>query len=112
MSPFAFALIFASIALQVGGQVFFKLAMNQTHAGRTARYVPALAAGVAAMTLSIMLWIGLMSKFPLSQLYPYEGIERVMIVASAALFLREKMTPRLLLGVALICGGLILVTAS
>lgn len=112
MSPFALALIFASVGCQVGGQIFFKLAMNKTHGGRTARYAPLLAAGVATMTFSVMLWIGLMSKFPLSQLYPYEGVERVMIVVVAALFLREKLTLRLLLGVVLICGGIILVTAS
>ena|SRR2546426_7237765 len=112
MSPLALALILASVGCQVGGQVFFKLAMNRTHDSGVSRYVPMLAAGVGAMTFSFLLWIGLLPKFQLSQLYPYEGIERVMVVAAAAIFLREKMTSRLLLGVVLICAGVALVTAS
>src|SRR5439155_16447781 len=91
VNPIALFIILASVGCQVGGQVFFKLAMNRTHDSGTARYVPMLAAGVGAMTLSFLLWIGLLSRFQLSQLFPFEGVERVMIVAAAAIFLREKM---------------------
>jgi drug/metabolite transporter (DMT)-like permease len=35
-----------------------------------------------------------------------------MMAAAAVIFLREKMTPRLLLGVVLICAGIMFVSAS
>jgi drug/metabolite transporter (DMT)-like permease len=112
MSILALFLVLGSVGCQVGGQVLFKLAMNHTHTGSFSRYAPLLAAGVGAMTVSFVLWYGLLSKFQLSQLYPFEGVERVMVVVAAAIFLREKITPRLLVGVLLICAGIALVSGS
>lgn len=108
MTVLSVALIVVSVALQVGGQVFFKLAMDES--GRTRRdRIPMLGAGVGAMALSFFLWLALLSHHPLSTLYPFEGLERVFLVAAAAIFLREKITPRLILGVAFICAGIFLV---
>lgn len=108
MTALAVLLIVVSVALQVGGQVFFKLAMDET--GRTRRgRLPMLATGIGSMALSFFLWLALLSHHPLSTLYPFEGLERVFLVAAAAIFLREKITPRLILGVSLICAGIFLV---
>jgi drug/metabolite transporter (DMT)-like permease len=113
VNPLALAFILASVACQVGGQIFFKLAMNRTHgANAWPRALPMLAAGIGVMTLGFLLWLGLMSKFQLSFLFPFEGVERVLLVAAAAVFLREKITPRLGAGVLLICIGIALVSAS
>jgi drug/metabolite transporter (DMT)-like permease len=105
--------ILACVGCQVGGQIFFKLAMNRTHGtGGIARAVPMLAAGVGAMALGFFLWLGLLSKFPLSRLYPFEGVERVLLLVAAAIFLKEKITFRIGLGMVLICAGIVLVSGS
>ena len=113
MTALALCVILLSIACQVGGQIFFKKAMDRTHAvGGFAHSLPMLAAGIGAMGLSFFLWLGLLSKFPLSSIYPFEGIERVFLVCAAAIFLGERITVRLGLGVLLICAGIVLVSGS
>ena len=106
----ALALVVLSVALQVGGQVFFKLAMDETGHTRRGR-IPSLATGIGAMALSFFLWLAMLSHFPLSMLYPFEGLERVFLVGAAAFFLKEKITPQAVVGVTFICCGLILVAA-
>ncbi len=110
MSPLAIILVTLTFVLQVVGQVFFKAAMDETGAVKPMRQrVSAFAAGITAMALSFFLGLSQLSEIPLSKFYPFEGIERVVIVIAAAFFLREKITLRIVLGVALICGGLFLV---
>ena len=64
------------------------------------------------MALSFFLGLSQLSELPLSKYYPFEGIERVVIVIAAAFFLREKITAQLWIGVILIVGGVVLVAAS
>lgn len=110
MKTAAITLIVLSVALQVGGQVFFKLAMDEKGRTRRGRF-PLLATGVGAMAVSFFLWLAMLSRFPLSTLYPFEGLERVFLVGAAAFFLKERITPRLVLGVALICSGIMLASS-
>ncbi|MEO6787383.1 MAG: EamA family transporter [Chthoniobacteraceae bacterium] len=110
MSPLAVTLVTVAFVLQVVGQVFFKVAMDETGATKPVRQrAGAFAAGITAMALSFFIGLSQLSQLPLSKYYPFEGIERVVIVISAAFFLKEKITLRIGLGVALICGGLFLV---
>ncbi len=110
MKPLTVLLVSLAFALQVGGQLFLKIAMDES-AGKAplVRRIRAFAAGIGAMALSFFLGLSQLSEIPLSQYYPFEGIERVIVVVAAAFFLREKITPRIAIGVALICGGLFLV---
>ena len=110
MSPLSILLVSLTFVLQVVGQVFFKVAMDETAETKPTRQrVGAFAAGITAMALSFFLGLSQLSELPLSKYYPFEGIERVVIVIAAAFFLKEKITLRIGLGVALICGGLFLV---
>ncbi len=110
MSTLTVTLVTLTFVLQVVGQVFFKMAMDETGAAKPRRQrVAAFACGITAMALSFFLGLSQLSQIPLSKYYPFEGIERVAIVVAAAFFLREKITLRIALGVALICGGLFLV---
>ena len=103
-------LVSITFALQVVGQVAFRMAMDETATARPKRTrTLAFACGILAMALSFFIGLSQLSEIPLSKYYPFEGIERVVIIAAAAFFLREKITPRVILGVALICGGLFLV---
>ena len=110
MKPLTILLVSLTFALQVAGQVCFKAAMDESATAKPPRRrQAAFATGILAMALSFFIGLSQLSEIPLSKYYPFEGIERVVIVIAAAFFLREKITPRIALGVALICGGLFLV---
>lgn len=114
MSPLAFARIAASLLCSIGGQLFIKFAMNESEgsARRNGRFLPVFIAGIAAMAAGFFLWLGLMSRFPLSFLYPFEGLDRIILAIGAWYFLKEKLTPALWLGVLLISVGVVLVSVS
>ena len=114
MTPWVFAAVFTSVSSTVIGQVFMKVAMNQTNGEslRMARFLPVFACGIAAMALGFFLWLGLMSRFDLSYLFPFEGLDRLLLVFAAWVVLKERMTPTLWLGVALITAGIALVSVS
>ncbi len=110
MKLITITLVTITFALQVAGQVAFKMAMDETAGAkppRTRKF--AFAMGILAMALSFFIGLSQLSEIPLSKYYPFEGIERLVIIIAAAFFLKEKITPRIVLGVALICGGLFLV---
>jgi uncharacterized membrane protein len=90
------------------GQIFFKRAMS----GRQGIRRGALTAGVAAKAVAFFLWVGLMSKVNLSYLYPFDGLNRILLVIAASIFLKEKMTLNLWVGVVLISAGVLLVSRS
>ena len=110
MKPLTILLVSITFVLQVAGQIFFKKAMDEGAGdGPPRSRAPAFAAGILAMALSFFIGLSQLSEIPLSKYYPFEGIERVVIIVAAAIFLREKITLRVVLGVALICAGLFLV---
>ena len=103
--------VLLSESCQVAGQIFFKHAMSRA-SGISMRRVCGLLAGVAVMTVGFFLWLGLLQRFELSYIYPFEGIQRIVLVAAATFFLKETMTRELWLGVTLIVIGTALVSSS
>lgn len=94
----------------IAGQVFFKRAMVD---GRAAWKRPAgIAAGIVAMTAGFFLWLGLLHQYELSYLYPFEGCDRIILVAACTVFLKERLTRELTLGMLLIVAGTVLVSVS
>ena len=71
-----------------------------------------LFAGISMLALWFFLWLGLLSKWDLSQLYAFEGMAPVLVMASAWLFLGEKVSLRGWIGVAMIGAGLTIVAAA
>ncbi len=114
MTPFAFLLVLISETCSATGQIFFKHAMGGGPGGPCGQRKTAvkLAAGVLVMAVGFFLWVGLMSKFDLSYLYPFDGLNRVLLMIAASIFLKEKMTLNLWVGVLLICAGVLLVARS
>jgi len=104
--PFLFVLV-AEIC-SVVGQVFFKHAMGSGKGNMAWK----LTAGIVAMAVNFFLWTGLLSKYDLSFLYPFDGLNRIVMMFAASIFLKEKMTLHLWVGVALICAGVLLVSRS
>ena len=97
-----------------GGQIFLKHAMNFTHRSPLpwARFLPIFGAGIAAMTCWFFLWTGVLQNLNLSYVYPFAGLSPVLLVLGAALFLKEKLSLRTCIAIALIAGGIALVSAS
>lgn len=96
----------------VAGQIFFKHAMGGLWDRARGQAWLTLGAGVAVMALSFFLWLGLLPQVALSQLYPFEAFTRLLLLAAAGLFFREKITPQLWGGVLLISAGIALVAVS
>jgi len=114
VTPWTVALVLLSQLAQVAGQVLLKRGMSQVDRTprRTAPILWGLGGGIAMLTAWFGLWMGLMQKLDLSQLYPFTGLSPVLMVLSAGLFLRERADRRTWLGVALITAGTVLVAFS
>ena len=114
MTPFALTLILISLAAFVGGQLLLKHGMEATVAGgfRHRTFLIFVSAGTAAMAVSFFLTLGLLQRFDLSYLDPFQGLSVVFVSLAAIIFLREKLDLRLATGSLLIAAGLVLVSLS
>ena len=112
MTSTVFALVAVSETCNLAGQLAFKHAMGGLWQRARARAWLALGVGVAVMAAGFFLWMGLLPKTALSQLYPFEALTRVLLLAAAGFCFREKITPQLWLGVTLISAGIVLVAVS
>jgi undecaprenyl phosphate-alpha-L-ara4N flippase subunit ArnE len=74
--------------------------------------VGSLAGGIAMLAAWFFLWLGLLSRWELSRLFPFEGLNPVLVVLGAWLFLKERVPMMSWIGIALISVGVALVTAS
>jgi drug/metabolite transporter (DMT)-like permease len=110
MTPISALLIFVALILFIVGQLLLKHAME--NGVGSARFAKFFGSGLAAMTVSFFITLGLLQHFDLSYLYPFQGLSVVIISLLAAAILREKLTPRLFLGAALISVGVIVVSLS
>ena len=68
--------------------------------------------GVLFMTASFFVTLGLLQRFDLSYLYPFQGLSTIIISIMAAVVLKEKLTLRLAIGALLITAGVALVSIS
>jgi drug/metabolite transporter (DMT)-like permease len=96
----------------VAGQIFLKKTMSWPAAGRKVRRALIFAAGVGIMALGFFIWVGLMAQFNLSYLFPFEGLHYLFAVIAAAVFLNERASWSLWLGLLLISTGVALVSGS
>ena len=114
MSTLAFFLIVVSLLSFVAAQLILKKAMefSATNGLRNSRFVSLAATGIALMTVSFFLTLGLLQRFDLSYLYPFQGLSVIFITLLAAVVLKEKLSARLTLGALLITTGIVLVSLS
>ena len=114
MTPFALMTILLWLAAFVAGQLLFKRAMESSRAAgfRNRRTITTLSIGIAVMTISFLLNLGLLQHFDLSYVYPFQGSSIIIITLLAAVILKERLTPRLIIGTLLITGGVLLVSMS
>jgi len=114
MNLLAFFFILTSLVTFVAGQLFLKRAMESTMKsdGTRARFMALLGGGIFLMTISFFLTLGLLQRFDLSYLYPFQGLSVIIITLMAAVMLKERLTLQLTIGALLISAGIVLVSLS
>ena len=75
-------------------------------------FISRLGGGILLMTISFFLTLGLLQRFDLSYLYPFQGLSVIIISLTAAVLLKEKLTLQLTIGALLISAGIIIVSFS
>jgi undecaprenyl phosphate-alpha-L-ara4N flippase subunit ArnE len=95
----------------VAGQLLLKLAMEPAdpNTPRTRRVVTFVVA-VACLAGWFFLWVGLLADNPLTQVFPFAGLNPALVAVAAWLFLREHLAPRAWAGVVLITAGVVIVS--
>ena len=94
-------------AFLITGQLLLKRAMSAT----PIRY-KLLAGGIGLLSAWFFTWLGLLSKWDLSRLFPFEGLNPVLIVLGAATFLKERIPFTGWVAIAFISAGVVLVSMS
>ncbi len=114
MSFLAFFFIVVSLLSFVAAQLILKRAMEATKTTgfRNVRFVSKVTSGIILMTISFFLTLGLLQRFDLSYLYPFQGLSVIFITLMAAVVLKEKLNMRLAIGALLISIGIVLVSLS
>lgn len=113
MNAWKFVLIFAALITFVAGQLLFKRAMETSHiSGFGRQFAKWFAPGIASMTISFFLTLGLLQHLDLSYVYPFQGLSVIIISLTAAFLLKEKLTLQLTIGALLISLGVVLVSLS
>ena len=114
MSFLAFFFIVVSLLSFVAAQLILKRAMEATTTTgfRNPQFVSKITGGILLMTISFFLTLGLLQRFDLSYLYPFQGLSVIFITLLAAIVLKEKLNTRLAIGALLISAGIVLVSMS
>jgi drug/metabolite transporter (DMT)-like permease len=110
----AFLFILISLVTFVAAQLILKRAMefSATRGMRNSYFISRVAIGIFLMTISFFLTLGLLQRFDLSYLYPFQGLSVIFITILAAVVLKEKISMRLAIGALLITAGIVLVSMS
>jgi drug/metabolite transporter (DMT)-like permease len=115
MTPIAWIIVLVALMAAVGGQIFLKKSMQSSHgvAGFRSRAVAIpFATGIVLMTVQFFLNLGLLQRYDLSFIYPFQGLSVIIITFVAALTLHEKLTLQLVAGSLLISLGVALVSLT
>ena len=122
---FGLAALATSIVLSAAGQLAMKIGMRELHrvgigALASADWValgPALSwtiVGVAAYAVSMLAWLLVLARHPLSYAYPFLGVSYVLVYAVATQWsaLAEPSSPLRTFGTLLVVAGVVLVSAT
>lgn len=112
--PVFLGLALVSICFSATAQVLLKLGMSRARLngadGAAAGLIdaalsPHVIAGLGCYGVSMILWLAVLSRLPLSMAYPMVALGITIVVLVSALFLNEPMPVARILGVVLIVAG-------
>jgi multidrug transporter EmrE-like cation transporter len=121
MSPALGSLILLSVALSSGAQLLLKLGLStpaiQTtldDAGFPQAMIaiaasPAVLAGIFCFGLSVLTWLFVLSRVPVSTAYPFVALGIVTTVLGGRFIFGEPLSLLKLIGVAIILAGIMIV---
>ena len=66
--------------------------------------------GMVCYGTSVCVWLAALSKAPVSTAYPMLSLGYIVVAAVSVLWLGETLAPAKVLGIALICAGVVLVS--
>jgi multidrug transporter EmrE-like cation transporter len=124
MSWITWALILTGVGLNAAAQLLLKVAtrplahFSDFSADTLGNAVVILSRSVPFWTgmlcygTSVCVWLAALSKAPVSTAYPMLSLGYVAVATVSVLWLGESMGPAKVLGIALICAGVILVSRS
>jgi multidrug transporter EmrE-like cation transporter len=124
MSWITWALILTGVGLNAAAQLLLKVATRPlAHFSDFSAEVlgsgisilcksPSFWAGMVCYAASVCVWLAALSKAPVSTAYPMLSLGYVVVAGVSVLWLGESMGPAKVLGIALICAGVILVSRS
>ncbi len=119
MTLVAFALILTGVLLNACAQLLLKAGTNAighiefTSAGIWSvaprlMFEPHILGGLACYALSVVVWIGALSRTPVSVAYPMLSIGYIVNAVAAWALFGEVLTPTKLLGIGIIIAGVVL----
>lgn len=124
MNWITWLLILSGVGLNAAAQLALKLAtkplgqFTRFDAGTLAASIELLIksapfwAGMFCYGASVCVWLAALAKAPVSIAYPMLSIGYIVVAGASALWLGETLSFGKVLGIALICGGVILVSRS
>ena len=124
MSVLTWVLILTGVGLNAAAQLLLKVAARplghfsvfnaETLSGTIVILFKSLPfwAGMFCYGASLCVWIAALAKAPVSTAYPMLSLGYVVVAAISVAWLGETMTAGKLLGIALICVGVVLVSRS
>jgi multidrug transporter EmrE-like cation transporter len=124
MSAITWSLILTGVGLNAAAQLLLKIAtrplahFSDFHfntlldgAGILFRSAP-FWGGMLCYGLSVCVWIAALSKAPVSTAYPMLSLGYVVVAGVSVFALGETLSPAKILGIGLICAGVVLVSRS
>ena len=105
-------LILCALVTFVTGQLLFKHAMETSHRGFDRHFAKFFVPAILSMTVSFFLTLGLLQRFDLSYVYPFQGLSVIIISVAGGILLKEKLSLQLVIGAILISIGVVLVSMS
>jgi drug/metabolite transporter (DMT)-like permease len=113
MKVLPFVLIFCALITFVIGQLCFKHAMETSKTlGFGRDFIRFFLPGIISMTLSFFLTLGLLQRFDLSYIYPFQGLSVIFVSLLGGILLKERLTLQLIAGALLISVGIVFVSLS
>ncbi len=102
----------ASIILSSTAQILLKLLMRNQALTFSLLTKPLFYGGFLAYGVSALIWLRVLAKLPLVVAYPLVSLNFVLVAFGAALFLHERVSWQMVLGLVLIFSGIIVVSRS
>jgi drug/metabolite transporter (DMT)-like permease len=114
MTAISLVLVLTALFAFVAGQLLLKKAMDAANLSgfKSAKFLRPFAAGIFLLTVQFFLNLGLLQRYDLSFIYPFQGLSVIIISIAAAIVLREKLTLQLVAGSVLISIGIVLVSLT